>query len=101
MGTIYIKGVTWRFGFDSIRILAKFKTACQKQGNNGRPLGVLYAIHLHLIIYNGIGGCVYICIRRGGFRVAARFDKLGNARSLYTVKRVAGIDLTFCCIYTT
>lgn len=40
-GHIYIKGVTVRFDFDSVRT-SQTRTDCQEQSNGNAPWGVLY-----------------------------------------------------------
>ena len=79
-GTLYIKGVTVRFGFDVLE-LRKLKQIVKNKAT-GTPHGMfIYVPPIGHCIQKAIHGDIVYTHQRGAFDVA-RFDNLGNAKAL-------------------
>ena len=92
-GTLYIKGVTVRFGFDVLE-LRKLKQIVKNKAT-GTSYGV-FICHL-LTWFNGLsGGIIYSSA--WGFRRCS-FRQSGQCEGLYCVERVTGLAPRFLCLY--
>ena len=78
-GTLYIKGVTVRFGFDVLE-LRKLKQIVKNKAT-GTSHGMFIYVSQLVVVIEGHNGDVVYTHQRGAFDVA-RFDNLGNAKAL-------------------
>ena len=94
------KGVTVRFGFDSVRIW-QFEQKLSKTKQRERLMRcIIYSPHwLRTIMSFVVKRVFYIHTQAWGFRRCS-FRQLGRCQSLYTVERVTGLAPRFSCIYT-
>ena len=84
---IYIKGVTVRFGFDSVRT-SQIQTKCQKQSNGNVPWEVYYIYRCCQV--QSLGSMCYLYNPSvWGFRRCS-FRHFGQCEGLYRVERVTG-----------
>lgn len=77
---IYIKGVTVRFGFDSVRT-SQTLYGLSRTKQRERPVGVLYNPHRCMVFIVSYPLSVSIYLHQRGAFSVARFDNPGNAKA--------------------